>query len=116
MNYFSHAKTTSSHHSPKVLAQQKNFTDTLHAVGIGGDPSPLTPDAKLRHENVALYMFIGLVVAFVFISTIIITVELYKNGKCVTRFAGKRSKEKGMKRLKTDDDSEVEMEALTTNK
>ena len=112
MNYFSHAKTVADKPGPKAHAQQKNLTDTLHAVGIGGDRSPLTPDAKLRHENVALYMFIGLVVAFVFITSIIITVELYKNGKCVNRFKGKRSKEGELKRLKTEDESEVEMDAL----
>ena len=112
MNYFSHAKTLAHEHKSKMIAQHENLTDTLHAVGIGGDPSPLTPEAKLRHENVALYMFIGLVVAFVFISSIIITVELYKNGKCTARLGKNRTKEKGMKRLNTEDDSELVMETL----
>jgi hypothetical protein len=37
---------------------------------------------RLHDENVSLYMFIGLFVAFVLISTFVISIELYKSGRC----------------------------------
>ena len=39
-------------------------------------------NVRFHHENISLYMFIGLFVAFVLISTLIISVELYKSGRC----------------------------------
>ena len=39
-------------------------------------------NVRLHNENVSLYMFIGLFVAFVLISTFVISIELYKSGRC----------------------------------
>ena len=39
-------------------------------------------NVRLHDENVSLYMFIGLFVAFVLISTFVISIELYKSGRC----------------------------------
>ena len=99
-----------------MIAHQDNLTDALNSLGLTKGSTNLSPEAKRHHENVALYMFIGLVAAFLFIATIIITVELYRSGRCLKSV--KRKGDKGRTKLETDDDvddedySEIEMNDL----
>ena len=112
------AQSRDQHSSEKaMIAHQDNLTDALNSLGLTKGSTNLTPEAKRHHENVALYMFIGLVAAFLFIATIIITVELYRSGRCVKSV--KRKGDKGRTRLDNDDDddededySEIEMNDL----
>lgn len=99
-----------------MIAHQDNLTDALNSLGLTKGATNLSPEAKRHHENVALYMFIGLVAAFLFIATIIITVELYRSGRCTKSL--KRKGDKGRTRLENEDDddegdySEIEMNDL----
>lgn len=99
-----------------MIAHQDNLTDALNSLGLTKGATNLSPEAKRHHENVALYMFIGLVSAFLFIATIIITVELYRSGRCAKSL--KRKGDKGRTRLENEDDddegdySEIEMNDL----
>lgn len=102
-----------------MIERQDNLTDALNSLGLTKGAGNLTPEAKRHHENVALYMFIGLVAAFVFIATIIISVELYRNGRCSKNFKRKGEKGNGRTRLDNEDDddddgdySEIEMNDL----
>lgn len=105
------------HSSQKaMIAHQDNLTDALNSLGLTKGSTHLSPEAKRYHENVALYMFIGLVAAFLFIATIIITVELYRSGRCAKSV--KRKGDKGRTRLDNEDEddeedySEIEMNDL----
>lgn len=72
--------------------------------------TPLSPETKIHHENMALYMFAGLVVTFVLISSIILFVELYKNGRCLkTR---KPKKETSINNIEKPN-SEIEMSDIS---
>lgn len=99
-----------------MMLHQENLTDAFNSLGLTKGSGNLSPEAKRHHENVALYMFIGLVVAFMFIATIIISVELYRNGRCSQHV--KLKGEKGRTRLENEDDdddgdySEIEMNDL----
>ena len=102
-----------------MIERQDNLTDALNSLGLTKGAGNLTPEAKRHHENVALYMFIGLVAAFVFIATIIISVELYRNGRCSKNFKRKGEKGNGRTRLDNEEDddddgdySEIEMNDL----
>lgn len=101
-----------------MIAHQDNLTDALNSLGLTKGSTNLTPEAKRHHENVALYMFIGLVAAFLFIATIIITVELYRNGRCSKNVKLKGDKGNSRTRLENEDDddegdySEIEMNDL----
>lgn len=99
-----------------MIVHQDNLTDALNSLGLTKGSTNLSPEAKRHHENVALYMFIGLVAAFLFIAAIIISVELYRNGRCSKNV--KLKGEKGRTRLDNEDDddegdySEIEMNDL----
>ena len=94
-----------------MIEHQENLTDALNSLGLTNGPVNLSPEAKRHHENVALYMFIGLVGAFLFIATIIISVELYRSGRCSRSI--KRKDGCGRTRLENgDDDSEMELDDL----
>lgn len=113
-------KSSPSHeqHSTQkaMIAHQDNLTDALNSLGLTKGSTNLSPEAKRHHENVALYMFIGLVAAFLFIATIIISVELYRSGRCIKSI--KRKGDKGRTRLENENDddegdySEIEMNDL----
>lgn len=90
-----------------MIAHQDNLTDALNSLGLTKGSTNLSPEAKRHHENVALYMFIGLVAAFLFIATIIITVELYRSGRCAKNVKRKGDKT-GRTRLDNEDDEEDE--------
>ena len=106
----------SSSQKAMISIHQQNLTDALNSLGLTKGSGNLSPEAKRHHENVALYMFIGLVAAFMFIATIIISVELYRNGRCSQNV--KLKGEKGKTRLDNEDDdddgdySEIEMNDL----
>jgi large-conductance mechanosensitive channel len=74
----------------KQLLRRINITNRSPKVGKMDDPTLLSPETKHHHENMALYMFAGLVVTFVLISTVILFVELYRNGRCLTTTKQKR--------------------------
>ena len=101
-----------------MIERQDNLTDALNSLGLTKGSTNLSPEAKRHHENVALYMFIGLVAAFLFIATIIISVELYRNGRCSKNVKLKGDKGSGRTRLDNEDNdedgdySEIEMNDL----
>ena len=119
----SHHRSSATHEQissqKTMIAPKDNLTDALNSLGLTkGSGTNLSPEAKRHHENVALYMFIGLVAAFLFIATIIITVELYRNGRCSKNVKLKGEKGNSRTRLENEDDddegdySEIEMNDL----
>lgn len=78
----------------KELLSRINITNRSPRVGKMDNPGSLSPETKVHHENMALYMFAGLVVTFLLISTVILFVELYRNGRCLTTTKKKREKMK----------------------
>lgn len=74
----------------KELLSRINITNSASRGGKMNDPGSLSPETKIHHENMALYMFAGLVVTFVLISTVILFVELYRNGRCLRTTKQKR--------------------------
>lgn len=64
--------------TPEVFATNKSNHTTIQSMGT----RLRERNVRFHHENVSLYMFIGLFAAFVLISTFVISVELYKSGRC----------------------------------
>lgn len=102
-----------------IERQDGNLSNALNSLGLIRGGGNLSPEAKRHHENVALYMFIGLVAAFVFIAAIIISVELYRNGRCSKNMKLKGDKGNGRNKLENENDedddedySEIEMNDL----
>ena len=96
---------------------KKYFATKYDRIWAATNATNLTPEAKRHHENVALYMFIGLVAAFLFIATIIITVELYRNGRCSKNVKLKGDKGNSRTRLENehDDDDEGDYSEIEMN-
>lgn len=65
---------------PEHLTTQAFTTHTRNHTGMG--TRLREKNVRFHNENISLYMFIGLFVAFVLISTFVISIELYKSGRC----------------------------------
>lgn len=65
----------------RTLNARAMYTGTL-SPSLSRAPSVKQNVPPLHNENVSLYMFIGLFIAFVLISSFVIAVELYKSGRC----------------------------------
>ena len=92
----------------KELLSRINITNRAPRVGKMDDPGTLSPETKVHHENMALYMFAGLVVTFVLISTVILFVELYRNGRCLKTTKQKRDTTKNH-----EEDERIELKDIS---
>ena len=115
-SHASRASSVSSGHEFREMMisfrEENNMTDNLHAVGIMSGSPPISTETKLHHENMALYMFIGLVIAFLFISSIIISVELYRNGICMKNMKRRAGSENERTKLDQEEPSDAEFDDL----
>lgn len=91
----------------KQLLSRINITSSSRKFGKMDTKTTVSPETKIHHENMALYMFAGLVVTFVFISSIILFVELYKNGQCTKTKKQKKEKQQKSKDKTTNNDIEL---------